>query len=145
MEDRVMVRRLVAILALSLGVVAATSLFGCRGSDTTWSAEARSPDGKVLATASTVEQSGFGTGAITTTVYLSPIEGSGQSILILAFHDGPEGPGGMSVGLHWKASGHLELTYTGQRLIDFQASRCYGVDISVRDLSEPGGNSPAVK
>ncbi len=138
-------RMILAGLALGLSAVATASLFGCRGSETTWSTESRSPDGAMLVTASTDEQSGFGTGAITTTVYLRPIQSSGQPLLILAFHDGPAGPGGMSVGLIWKDSHHLELTYTGRREIDFQASRCYGVDISVRDLSATSGNGSATK
>ena len=120
-------------------------MFGCRGSETTWSAEARSPGGKFLASASTIEQSGFGTGAITTTVYLRPLAWSGESIEILEFHDGPPGPDGMKVGLHWNGPGHLELTYRGRREMDFQASRCYGLDISVRDLSAPSGDSPALR
>jgi hypothetical protein len=31
---------------------------------------------------------------------------------------------------------HLELTYKGRRMLDFQAVKCHGVDISVRDLSD---------
>ena len=40
---------------------------GCKAPPT-WSAEARSPDGKMIATAKTFERSGFGTGWVQTTV-----------------------------------------------------------------------------
>ncbi len=111
-------------------------LSGCirGGSETTWLAESRSPDGKRVASAFTVEQSGFGTGGGGTDVYLNFTRGSQQKLLILAFSDGPSAPGGMNVGMNWPTSTHLELTYKGERPLDFQAVRCYGVDISVRVL-----------
>ena len=43
---------------------------GCKAPPT-WSAESRSPDGKLIATAKTFENSGFGTGGIWTGVYLN--------------------------------------------------------------------------
>jgi hypothetical protein len=114
-------------------------LSGCMkgGSETTWSAESRSPDGKRVATAFTVEQSGFGTGGGGTNVYLNWTAGSQRKLLVLAFSDGPSQPGGMNVGMNWLTPTHLELTYKGQRTLDFQAVKCYGVDISVRDTSSP--------
>jgi hypothetical protein len=48
----------------------------CKGSETTWSAEARSPDGKMIATARTIENSGFGTGGGGAAVYLNWTSGS---------------------------------------------------------------------
>lgn len=120
-----------AILLLVVGVCVSAS--GCKAPPT-WSAEARSPDGKMIATASTFEQSGFGTGWVQTTVYLNWTKGSQPKMLVLAFSDGPAGPGGMSVGMNWLTPTHLELTYKGQRALDFQAVKCEGVDISVQDL-----------
>ena len=55
--------------------------------------------------------------------------------MILAFSDGPAGPDGMKVWMNWLTPTHLELTYKGQRTFDFQAVRCDGIDISVRDVS----------
>ena len=110
-------------------------VFGCKGSETTWSAEARSPDGNLFASARTVENSGFGTGGIGTAVYLNWTKGSQSPMLILAFSDGPAGPDGMKVGMNWLTPTHLELTYKGKRTLDFQAVRCAGIDISVRDAS----------
>jgi len=113
---------------------------GCKASPT-WSAEARSPDGKMIATAITFEQSGFGTGWVHTTVYLNWTTGSQPKTLILAFSDGPGEPGGMNVGMKWLTPTHLELTYRGQRPLDFQAVKCDDADISVRDLSSKASST----
>ncbi len=94
----------------------------------------------MIATASTFEQSGFGTGWVQTTVYLNWTSGSQPKTLILAFSDGPIGPGGMNVGMNWLTPTHLELTYKGKRALDFEAIKCNGVDISVRDLSSEGSH-----
>lgn len=123
---------IVVILLFTLGACAFTS--GCRASPT-WSAEARSPDGKLVATAKTYTQSGFGTGWVQTTVYLNWTTGSQPPMLILAFSEGPSSSGGMDVGMKWLGPTHLELTYRGQRPLDFQAVRSNGVNISVRDPS----------
>jgi hypothetical protein len=124
--------RFKAILLIAFG--ACVFMFGCKASPT-WSAESRSPDGKMIATANTFEQSGFGTGWVHTTVYLNWTVGSQPPSEILAFSDGPSGPGGMNVGMKWLSPTHLDLTYKGQRPLDFQAVQCDGVDITVRDLS----------
>ncbi len=108
---------------------------GCKGSETIWSAEARSPDGTMLASARTVAQSGFGTGFIGTILYLNRTEGSQPKMEILGLSDESEAPGATSVEMKWLTPTHLELTYKGHRTRDFLAVQCDGVDISVRDLS----------
>jgi hypothetical protein len=121
-----------AILLLTFGVWVFMS--GCKASPT-WSTEVKSPDGRMIATAETFEQSGFGTGWVHTTVYLNWTSGSQPKTLILAFSEGPSEPGGMNVGIRWLTPTRLELTYKGQRPLDFQAVKCDGVEISVRELS----------
>lgn len=121
------------ILLLILAVC--ISFSSCDGPKVNWSVESRSPDGKMIATARTIQTSGIGTGNPGTFVYLNWTKGSQSPTIILAFHDGPDEPGGMNVGMNWLTPTHLELTYKGRRAFDFQAVRCDGVDISVRDLS----------
>ena len=125
------------ILLLIFGVC--VSISSCHGPKTTWSAESRSPDGKMIATAHTVQTSGIGTGDPGTRVYLNWTTGSQPPTIILAFTEGPDEPGSMNVGMNWLTPKHLELTYKGRRMLDFQAVKCHGVDISVRDLSEETG------
>ena len=110
------------------------SAFGCTGPATTWSVEVRSPDGKMIAHARTVEPSGIGTGEIGTFVDLNWTTGSQSPTMILAFADGSDKPGDKNVGISWLSPTRLELTYKGQRTIDFEAVKCHGVDISVRAL-----------
>ncbi len=117
-------------------------LVGCKAPPT-WSAEASSPDGKMIANATTFSQSGFGTGFVQTSVYLNWIEGSQPKMLILAFSDGPNEPGGMNVGMKWLDPKHLELSYKGQRPLDFQAVRCDGINISIQESLRSPGNTLA--
>jgi hypothetical protein len=126
-------------------LVLLVSLAGCikGGSETTWAAESRSPDGKRVASAFTIEQSGFGTGWVQTTVYVNWTRGKQPKMLILAFSDGPSVPGGMNVGMNWLSPTHLELTYKGERPLDFQAVKAGGVDISVRVLPSEASSTNA--
>ena len=123
--------------ATSLITIAACVLLsGCKGGDTIWSAEARSPDGNRIASGRTIANSGFGTGYIWTAVYLNWTKGSQRPTAILQLSDTFEMPSDeINVEMKWLTPTHLELTYKGHRTLDFQAVKCFGVDISVRDLS----------
>jgi hypothetical protein len=90
----------------------------------------------MVVTARTIQTSGIGTGDPGTFVYLNWTTGSQSPTIILAFTDAPNEPGSMSVGMNWLTPKHLELTYKGPRTLDFEAVKCHGVDISVRDLSD---------
>jgi hypothetical protein len=111
-------------------------LLGCRGSQTIWTAEVRSPDGQMLASARTIAQSGFGTGYVGTIVYLNWTTGSQPPMEILGLSDKSETPGDIGVEMHWLTPIHLELAYKGDRQsIDFQAVKFAAINISVHDLS----------
>ncbi len=120
-----------SVLPLTLACCAFLS--GCKSSSI-WSAEAKSPDGKMIATASTFQDTGFLAGETQTTVYLNWAVGSQSKTLILAYSDGPTAQD-MAVEMNWLTPTHLELSYKGQRSLDFQAVKCNGIDISVRNLS----------
>jgi hypothetical protein len=122
-----------AALLLAFGTCAL--MFSCKAPPI-WSAEARSPDGKMIAAAETFENRGFGTGYSWTGVYLNWTTGSRPQMEILEFSDATAAPGGMNVGMNWLTPTHLELTYHGGRPILFQAVKCAGIDISLRDLSD---------
>ena len=121
-----------SFLILGLCVVA----FGCKGSDTTWSDEARSPDGKMIAVARTVVSGGFGTDGYSSTVSLNWTTGSQDPVNILVFTDAPPEPANTPVvSMKWLSPTRLELTYKGRRTIGFQAVKCDGIDISLQNLS----------
>src|SRR5207302_3493127 len=104
-----LMRNVIALLILGLYIPTC----GCNGSETTWSAEARSPDGKMIATARTIENSGFGTGGGGTIVYLNWTTGSQRPTEILGLDAGPSGPGDTVVEMKWLTPVHLELVYKG--------------------------------
>jgi len=128
------------LFGLTLAVCA---LVSCDGPKAAWFAESRSPDGKMVATARTIQTSGIGTGDPGTFVYLNWTAGSQSTVIILALTDGPDGGGNTRVGMNWLTPKHLELTYKGPRTLDFEAAKCHGVDISVRDLSNATSQIPA--
>lgn len=98
----------------------------------------------MIATARTIQTSGIGTGDPGTFVYLNWTTGSQSPTIILALLDGSDEPGGMSVGMNWLTPTHLDLTYKGHKDLDFQAVKCHGIDISVRDLGSEKAQTGAV-
>lgn len=103
---------------------------GCGGEDETWTANAPSPDGRWLATAHTLETSGFGTGAVETDVFLKWTKGSSSPEHILGFlNDGRS----IHLAMNWTAPTRLDVTYDGAPTVDFQVVKLGDVDISLRD------------
>jgi hypothetical protein len=135
-------RKAISVLLLCMCCLAS----GCKRTQTIWSAEARSPDGKMIATARAYANGGFGvSGSPATFVYLNWTAGSQSPTEILSLDDQSDRTEENEVGMTWLASNRLELTFTGKRQsIGFQAVKCYGVDISVRDISSTTsrGNTP---
>jgi hypothetical protein len=122
---------------------------GCqKGRETIWKAESRSPDGLWLAGAETVQNGGFGSGAIQTSVYLKRINVSRPPMQVLEFSCPGPAPrpyvldnnanAGGTIGLtmKWLTPTHLEVTQDGRGDLDFQVAKYGGVAISVRDLSD---------
>ena len=126
---------------LFLTLACCAILSGCKSAPV-WSGEAKSPDGKTIATASTFQDAGFLAGGTQTTVYLNWAVGSQSKTLILAYSDGPTAQD-MGVEMRWLTPTHLELSYEGQRSLDFQAVKCNGIDITLREISGPGRSASA--
>jgi len=131
--------------ATKLIIVGVCLLGACQDVATTWSAEARSPDGLWLATARSQQWGGPGTAYDATTVYLKWIRGAQPPTQVLGFsHQYAT----MDLRMKWITPTHLEVTYgpsakPGDHVsLDFQAVKCGGVDISVRDLSS-GATAPS--
>jgi hypothetical protein len=124
----------------SLLLALATCVFmpGCWGSRTIWSAESRSPDGKVLARARAVATNGgLSINSITDTkVYLKWATGSSTETPVLELADASDAPADTQLEMKWLTPTHLELTFKGNQTIVFQAIRWFGIDISLQDLSK---------
>ena len=130
-----------AILLLSLGLC--VFLSGCKKDPPVSSAESKSPDGKLVATAHTFANSGFGGGPPTTFVYLSWVAGLQSPTLILSLTGGSDAAVDANVEMKWLNSNHLELKYKENQNVDFQAIKWGNVDLSLRDdKSEKSQTSP---
>lgn len=114
----------------------------------------RSPDGKSIAVAQTVQAGGFGTANIDTSVFLVLTRYSNKAQHILGFAcQGPvphpyvldnaaNGGGTIGLKMRWIDSSHLEVTYTGEPNLYFQVVKLWGVEILLRRTSGAGGNPP---
>jgi hypothetical protein len=133
-----------AILLLALG--ACVSMSSCSNSETIWSAESRSPDGAVIASARAVLMNkGLSIiSVVDTSVYLNWSTGRKHPMLILELADASDAPVDTHVEMRWLAPTHLELTYKGNQSIVFQAVKWASVDISVRDLASEKPAASAV-
>jgi hypothetical protein len=116
---------------------------GCQDVRTVWSAEARSPDGNLLASASTLAHYGPGTAGAESSVYLKHIHDSSAPLLILGFfHHEKNLSDTINLTMKWASPTHLEVTYDGRAAsLEFQAVKSNGVEISVRDVSSEPTNS----
>jgi hypothetical protein len=126
---------LIILLACSFG-------FGCQDVATSWE-EAWSPDGLWLDAARSQQWGGPGTAYDATSAYLKWVKGSQPPVLVMAFsHQYAT----MNLKMNWLTPTHLEVAYgpsakpADHVTLDFQAIKCGGIDISVRDLSKDTAN-----
>jgi len=106
-----------------------------------WSAEAKSPDGKVLAKACTTDSSGGFSilDSTSTTVYLAQATGSShiaKEVLSLGDAADADETKNTRVEMNWITPTHLELTVKGNQTVVFEAVKWVDIDISTRDLSK---------
>ena len=117
---------------------------GCHDAPTIWKAEARSPDGYWLASAETVQNGGFGTAGIDTSVYLKRTNVSDPPMQVLGFScngpaprpyvlDDANAGGTINLSMNWVTPSHLEVTYNGGANLYFQVVKYGDIDISVRE------------
>jgi hypothetical protein len=82
--------------------------------------------------ARTDQYSGPGNAGLYTTVFLKHTKGPKDPIEVLLFTQDAKS---IDLKMNWLTPSHLEVTYRQPARLDFQAVKCAGVDISVRDLS----------
>jgi len=118
---------------LSAMLIAGCIASGCRKNpNPVWQAEARSPDGVVVARARSLQGSERGNAYAATSVYL--LRGSKDSVEVLDFDNSY---GAMWLEMKWLTARHLEVSYgptTSRDIlsIDFQAVKVADVEISLR-------------
>jgi hypothetical protein len=123
-------------LALFVVAIVWLATSSCSNSEQTWLAQVRSPDGKFVATARTLQPGGWGTSSPPeTSVDLNWTTGSQKPAEILQFVGDVDQPDNMKVGMVWLSPTQLEITYKPKRIIQFQAVRCFNVDITAREIA----------
>jgi hypothetical protein len=132
----------VAVMFLICGICSA--VLGCRGSQTIWSTESRSPDGKMVATAQAYANGGFGiSGTPETFVYLNWATGSQKAMEVLSLDNETDAPDDAVVGIRWISPTRLELTYKENRQrVSFQAVKFAAIEITLRNLADQSSNAP---
>lgn len=135
--------RSAALKATSLITIAVCVLLSGCGPKTIWSAEARSPDGHWVASARTDQYSGPGNAGLYTTVELRRTSGQKSPLEILLLDYQAAYPSEANVKMIWLTPSHLEMAYNTHADIDFQAVKCAGIDISVRELPGSSSGHPA--
>jgi hypothetical protein len=117
--------------------VSVCGLFGCKDSQTTLEAEARSPDGHWVASAFSTQNGGPGTAGLDMEVYLKRTDVREASTEILGFSLGGLASHALNLTMKWQSSSRLDVTYNGQAAtLYFQVLKCAGIDILTRDLSD---------
>jgi hypothetical protein len=118
-----------------------------------WNAEFPAPDQSYIAIAETIQNGGFGSAAISTSVYLAQADHSNIKTEILGFDcDGPiphaytldniaNAGGSVSLKLKWTDPTHLHVTYQGGPRVYFQAVKFGQVVITLEDLSAKTGEN----
>jgi|SRR5208282_5135315 len=126
--NRSAIRRAILVLV----ILACALLFGCSNAVTIWSTESSSPDGQWRAIARTDQYSGPGNAALITTVHLKAAKGRKDDTQVLLFMQNEKS---IDLKMNWSSPSHLEISYKQPVEVEFQAIKCAGIDISVRDLS----------
>jgi hypothetical protein len=123
---------------------------GCMGRDelVVWKESLSSPDGVWVASVTTVQNGGFGSGGIITTVYLSRSVNASRRKEVLGFScDGPmprpyaldnvaNKGGSINLEMKWISATHLDVTFSGHPDLYFQAVKFSGVKISVNGSAQ---------
>ncbi len=119
---------------------------------TVWEEQVPSPDLRWTASADTVQNGGFGSGGISTSVYLARAGSRGSPIEVLTFScDGPmprpyvldnvaNKGGSIGLTMKWITPSHLHVIYEDHPELAFQAVKLAGIDITIENRSEKAGN-----
>jgi hypothetical protein len=144
-------KAIVTILCLGTVFIWITSC-GYKRDPTVWEEQVPSPDLQWIATADTLQNGGFGSGGISTSVYLDRAGSRGSPVEVLTFScDGPiprpylldnvaNKGGSIGLTMKWITSSHLHVMYEGHPELAFQAVKFAGIDITIENRSEKSGN-----
>lgn len=128
---------------------------GCARKDdlVVWKEALPSPDGAWTASVDTVQNGGFGSGGISTSVYLSKAGDTKAPTEVLEFSstgpiprpyvlDNAANKGGsINLTMKWISPAHLDVTFTGHPDMNLQVVKFAGIEISAHELPRIGHGS----
>lgn len=112
-----------------------------------WKIEQSSSDGEWIASADTIQNGGFGSASVDTTVYLTRKADPQhtQKVLVFHCHDAVPHPytldniandgGTINLRMSWITPAHLKITYARHPDLLFQVVKYSGVEITAQDTS----------
>jgi len=123
---------------------------------TVWKTQLTSPDGQWIASARTIQNGGFGSGDISTVVYLNRKDDANSPQEIVDFDGGSVAHtyvldnvanrgGGIDLVMRWAAPTHLMVTYRSSPTIYFQVVKFQNIEITTLHLpadAQSGNASP---
>jgi hypothetical protein len=137
------------VTPLCLGIVfMSVTSCGNKRDLTVWATQVPSPDLLWIASADTVQNGGFGSGGISTSVYLARAGNRESPIEVLTFScDGPmprpyvldnvaNKGGSIGLTMKWITPSHLHVIYEDHPQLAFQAVKFAGIDITIENRSE---------
>lgn len=142
-----------AFVAELLVLIAAVGLLsGCVKKEQLmiWKTAVVSPDGRWVASANTVQNGGFGSADVETTVYLNTRGGREKPYPVVGFNytgtvphpyalDNVNNSGTLRLKLLWDGPSTLVVTYSGTASIDLETVKFATIVIAVRHLTETTG------
>ena len=113
------------------------ALCGCKNPQIVWSAEYKSPDGKMLVSGKAYANGGFGVSGIPITfIYLNKTTGSQKPQEILEFSNESQTSEGEAVEIKWLSSTQLEVGYhKDKQEVLLQTVKFGDIIISLKNLS----------
>jgi hypothetical protein len=116
---------------VGLAILGSLFLSSCGDYATIWSTQLKSPAGRLVASAETIQNGGPGTAYVDTEVYLKQPGSSQQPVLVLGFSNDSAYPSGhTAVQLRWLSESQLDVKYKSGATLDFQAVKALGATIT---------------
>ena len=114
---------------------------GCDNSRVIWHGASRAPSGAWVAEAEMRQWSGPGNNLVETIVFLRQSSSRDRTEVLALANESAYPDGIAAIAMNWVDASHLELVYKDHARIDFQAVKCSGIDISVRNAPGNAANA----
>ena len=109
------------------------ALTACKSAtETSWTAQSKSPDGAFIAVSHTENTDGPGINAQYTEVEMRQTFDGAKPVTILTLDEGGEPVKNLT--MNWVSPSHLHVSYGGNPTVLFEAVKAFGLDVSVQQV-----------